>query len=181
VAILLTLAGTGARGALRRQEAPRGARRLVSEVRLRRSQAIGTARTLGLVFQRKAGAWRVSLCADGNGDGIGADDVRKGRDPLLDGPQPFSERYGGAAPGFHPSLESLTSPPPASEPLRSLDDPVRFGSADVITFNPRGQVSSGTLYLTDGRERQLAVVVYGATARVRVWEYDLRSRRWRPS
>ena len=63
-------------------------------------------------------------------------------------------------------------------PLAPLRDPVRFGRSDLITCNSRGVLASGTVYLTDGSDRQGAVVVYGATARVRIWEYDLGARRW---
>jgi hypothetical protein len=34
--------------------------------------------------------------------------------------------------------------------------------------------------MTDGLERQFAVVVFGMTGRIRVWEYDLGMRAWRP-
>ena len=56
---------------------------------------------------------------------------------------------------------------------------MRFGRSDLISFGPLGTASGGTLYLTDSRHRLYAVVLYGRTARVRVWRYDTREGRWK--
>jgi len=163
-----------------RQRVVVSAQGFVSELRLRRMQAIAGARRLGLAFERaEDGSWLVALHEDGDGDGIRADDRRRGRDPLLEGPVPFDERHGPASPGFLPGLEELDSPPPGSRPLDELDDPVRFGRGDVVAFGPRGTMTSGTLYLTDGVERQWAVVVHGPTGRLRRWEWLVDDERWR--
>jgi hypothetical protein len=60
-----------------------------------------------------------------------------------------------------------------------VDDPIRFGRGDLVAFSPLGSSSSGTIYLTDGRSELWAVVLYGATARVRVWRFDRTAGRWR--
>lgn len=173
------VAGVATRRAVTRASAVTTARAFAGELRLRRSQAIGRARSVGLAVTPRRGSWWVSVYEDGDGDGIRADDVARGTDPRRYGPVPFSARFGSARPGFLPGLRDLESPPPSGRALGELVDPVRFGSADVITFGPRGHARNGTLYLTDGRERQLAVVLHGASARVRVWEYDAVGRCWR--
>jgi hypothetical protein len=181
-ALLGMLAASGVLAAARavaRSRAPATAERFQSEVRWWRAQAIATATSLGLEVREGEGDWMVSVYEDGDGDGIRRDDVRAGRDRLREGPRPWSARMGEARPGFHPALSELRSPPPEGRPLGALVDPVRFGRSAYISFSPRGSVSPGTLYVTDGRERQVAVVVYGATGRVRVWEYDLRAAAWR--
>ncbi len=175
LAIIALLAASGTlavRRQIMRQQPLAAARRFASEVRLRRSEAIARARRIGLVFEETEEGWLVSLHEDGDGDGLRADDRRRGRDPRLDGPDAFRRRYGALGPGFLPTLEELSSPPPSSRRLSNLDDPVRFGRGDVVSFSPRGSATPGTLYLTDGDMRQLAVVVHGGSARVRIWEWD---------
>jgi hypothetical protein len=179
VAALLAASGTLAvRRQISRQQPVAAARRFASELRLRRSEAIARARRQGLVFEEMAGEWLVSLHEDGDGDGLRADDRRRGRDPLREGPMVFERRYGALGPGFLPALEELSSPPPSSRPLGDLSDPVRFGRGDVVSFSPRGSATPGTLYLHDGDLRQLAVVVHGGSSRVRIWEWLSSEDRW---
>ncbi|MEM7246124.1 MAG: hypothetical protein AAF533_12325 [Acidobacteriota bacterium] len=162
----------------RRQGALGAARGLAADIRFQRSVAIAQGRSRGLVLRELLGEWQVSVVADGDGDGLRADDRRLGRDPLLEGPMSLSRRYGPVAPGFLPALDGLRTPPPGSRPLIDFDDPVRFGRSDVIAAGPGGGTSSGTIYLTDGASRQLAVVVAGSTGRVRLLEWDRATRSW---
>jgi hypothetical protein len=55
---------------------------------------------------------------------------------------------------------------------------VQFGRSDVVSFSPRGASSSGTLYVTDGKDALYAVVVFGPTVRLRVWRFLRREHRW---
>lgn len=183
--LVTALATTGTIAVLRAlaaHEAPAAARTVLGDVRLQRQVAIARARRVGLVFDRRgAELWMVSLHEDGDGDGIRARDIASGRDPRLEGPESFAARYGGAAPGFLPEVHEaggLPSPPPSSRRVEDLSDPIRFGSSDIVSFGRRGRTSTGTLYLTDGRERQMAVVLYGMTGRARIWEYDPATETW---
>ena len=179
VASLAAVTSVARQRSLQRREAPTTARRAASERRLRRSQAVGRANAVGIALRRRGATWFVSAHEDGDGDGIRTDDMNRGIDRRIGDVQRFDDRYGEASPGFLPDLESLRSPPPVSQLLADLDDPVRFGRSDVISCGPRGTMTSGTLYMTDGRERQLALVVYGATGRLRLWEYDAARGAWR--
>ena len=49
---------------------------------------------------------------------------------------------------------------------------------DLVSFGPEGSASSGTLYVTDGRRGLFAVVLFGPTARLRVWRFNPEERRW---
>lgn len=184
VATLAALVLAGAAVAARRQIASETVSAtgsaLAGEVRALRARAIATGVAQGMVLRRSsATGWQVSLVEDGDGDGIRSEDLARGIDRVREGPADFATRYGGACPGFHPSLSELSSPPPVSQRLGLLDDPIRFGRSDTITCNSRGVLNSGTLYLTDGAVHQGAVVVYGSTARVRRWDYDFALERWR--
>ena len=180
LAVVLAGAVGSARRALARSRAETGARRLASDVRRQRSLAIATATARALSFERDAaGEWTVGLLLDGDGDGIRASDVALGIDAAVEGPEAFAARYGGVRLGFLPTIDTLRSPPPGSTPLGALTDPVRLGLSDVLVLTTRGSTTSGTLYLTDGTDRQFAVVVYGMTGRSRTWEYEARARQWR--
>ena len=56
---------------------------------------------------------------------------------------------------------------------------MRFGRSDLIAFAPTGRASTGTLYLTDRGESMAAIVVFGATGRLRVWQFRTRSASWK--
>ena len=163
---------------LRRARAPAAARAAASELRRARAEAVSRQRNVGLRFERlPGGAWSAELVEDGDGDGIRTADIRRGIDRVREGPWRVRDRW-GVEPGFVRGLTSLRSPPPDQQPLGSLDDPLRFGSTDIVSCSPRGTITPGTIYLTDGLERQFAVVAYGSTARVRVWEYVLPRGEW---
>ena len=60
----------------------------------------------------------------------------------------------------------------------AFTDGVRVGLSRLLTMNPNGTSSSGTVYVR-GRDRsQYAVRVLGATGRVRVLKYDYVRGRW---
>ena len=58
-----------------------------------------------------------------------------------------------------------------------FDDPIRIGSTDLLSFGPLGTATSGTLFLTDRHTRLYAVVLYGRTAKIRVWRFSMETGR----
>jgi hypothetical protein len=176
-AILLAGAVAMTGRAYQRWRAPAAMRVAESDFRRIRGEAVARRRNEGITFQRDgAGRWTMTFVEDGDGDGILTEDMRRGIDRVRQGPFLVRQRW-GVEPGFAGSLRTLRSPPPDPETIR-LDDPVKFGARDIVSCSPRGTITPGTVYLTDGTERQLAVVVYGATARVRAWEYLLGPGQW---
>jgi type II secretory pathway pseudopilin PulG len=165
-------------GGLReRAEVHGAARELASQLRRARSRAVAEGRSLALVFDHDARGWRVQLYADGDGDGVRADDRANGVDPPIGAPMRLKDRWDGVDLGF-PALPRIHKLPPASGWLASLDDPVQFGSTDVISFSPQGDASSGSLFVSDGRSVAEAIVLFGPTARVRVFRYDAAGEDW---
>jgi len=145
-------------------------RAVASDVRLARQRAVARARSTGILLERQAGGrYTLAIVEDGDGDGIRMEDLRRHVDVVIEGPVDVGARW-GAVPGFKAGLAQLRSPPPDSDRVDRFDDPVKFGSRDLIACGPHGTATSGTLYLSDGKHRQFAVVVYGATCRVRTWE-----------
>lgn len=154
-----------------------GTREMVSALRSARHRAIAESGTRGLVFRREGEDWSYTLHRDGDGDGLRMRDVQRGIDPRLDRPRRLSDRHPTVRPGFLPRPR-IRRIPPARGFLRDLDDPVRFGRSDLVSFSANGRCSSGTLYLTDGQDGQWAIVLYGVTGRIHVFRYDPEKERW---
>jgi hypothetical protein len=152
---------------------------LAAQLRVTRSRAVAEGRSLALVFDRDARGWRMRLYADGDGDGVRSDDRANGTDPMIGGVMRLTDRWEGVDLGF-PSLTRVHKLPPSTGWIAALDDPVVFGSTDVISFSSLGDASSGSLFVSDGRRCAEAIVLYGPTARVRNYRYDVAREGWLP-
>jgi hypothetical protein len=154
-----------------------GARQLALAFQAQRWKAVGHHRAHGLFFFETDGRWGWYEVADGNRNGLRTAEVRDGTDAVVSGPHFLEEKIQGVKLGFLPGAE-IPRIPPNRGTVGADGDPVRFGRSDLVSFSPLGSASSGTLYVTDGKHRQFGVVLFGPTARVRVWRYDDRSQRW---
>jgi len=153
-------------------------RELAAQMRLTRSRAVAESRSLALVFTHDARGWRYQTYADGDGDGVRSDDRASGLDPAIGSTVRIGDRWEGVDLGF-PVLSRIHKLPPATGWLTSTGDPVVFGSTDVVSFSPLGDASSGSLFVSDG-SIGAALVLYGPTARVRVYRYDVTREEWVP-
>jgi hypothetical protein len=163
-------------GALSRARVAAAGLDLAGELSRARSEAIASGVSVALRLTWSGGGYSFASYADGDGDGVRADDIAAGRDTLLRGPRDVKSRYEGIDFGL---LDvAIPEVPPGSGALPPHADPVRFGRSDIVTFTPMGTSSSGTLYVSDGHDAVVAVVVYGATGRIRTWRFDLDSWRW---
>jgi len=136
-----------------------------------RYRAIASAGCRGVLFDADGeGTLVYRVAADGNDNGIRRAEVDDGTDPVLVGPVSLPAEHGGVRFGI---LDTGLVPvlPPGSGTLANPIDPIRFGVADLASFTPRGTCSSGTVYLLSPRGRMRAVRLYGATGRIRVFDY----------
>ena len=137
-------------------------RGLIRQVRRR---AITERRYIGIVFTEKDGDVSFELFADGNGNGIRTQEMRRGIDTPY---QPnwhyrnrfIGVRYGGAA------------------TLAGRFPPLRFGRGSILSFSPTGTATSGTLFLSNDQGNLYAAIVAGVTGRVRLVRY--RAGKWEP-
>jgi hypothetical protein len=104
-----------------------------------------------------------SVYADGNDNGVRTTDIRAGIDRLVAGPIALSGGAPGVRIGINPNVPAL---PPDTGTL-DAEDPIRFGTSDMLSFSPLGTATPGTFYLA-GEGVQAAVRVTGGSARVRV-------------
>lgn len=140
------------------------AKRLQSLMFRCRASAIMNRRSTGLVFERRGdGSWRCYIAADGDGDGIQRRDLERSIDPVVSEVLEFATRTAGLG-----ILEDESVPDPSGHGwLRgNVDDPVRAGRGDIITFTPQGHATPSSVYLTDYRSRMRVLRVYGGTGRV---------------
>jgi hypothetical protein len=184
LAVVLALAGLSLSVALpalgvtlSRSRTGAAARDLAGDFARLRSSAIVERRRVGMRLGWSGGRYRYAYYADGDGDGIRSDDIAAGRDPLIGPARDLPSRFTGI--DFGLLDEAIPAVPPRRGVLLPGDDPVRFGRSDIVTFTPRGTASSGTLYISDGRDSVVAVVLYGHTGRIRIWRFDRATWLWR--
>lgn len=180
IAILAALILVGAPAAAHLRDAGRaaaGARWVATSFAAERWRAVTQARTGGYHFAAGSPGWTWLPVEDGNGNGLRTAEVRSGVDLSRGSRRRLAEDVSGVEFGI-PSGGPFPEAPPGTGTIGSGEDPVRFGRSDLVSFSPDGSSSSGTLYLTDGRDALCAVVLFGPTARVRVWRFDRRIGRW---
>jgi hypothetical protein len=176
---LMALAAVAPAAAYLRGEgrAAAGARHLAGRLAAARFKAVATRRGRGLFFEPAGGGWVWWDVEDGNGNGLRVAEIRRAVDRVVAGPHRLEHEVHGAFLGFPPRA-AVPRIPPASGALTPPFDPVRFGGASLVAFSPTGAASSGTLYVTDGERGLFGVVLFGPTARLRVWRFDAGARRW---
>ncbi len=143
-----------------------------------RSEALGRAGSVGILFTHGVlgDGWRFYV--DGGQQGIRSTEIAAGIDtPLGDAVDLRAQhpglRFGVLAGSPVPRI------PPASGWISASQDPIAFGASDIYSASPRGETSTGTIYMTDGQGMR-AIVAYGPTGRLRLWRYDARRGAWLP-
>lgn len=143
-----------------------------------RWRAVAQNRHHGLFFDTLEEGWVWFVVRDGNGNGLRTSEVRDGTDETLSGPHRLEDRIRGVGLAF-PEGAAIPGIPPRRGAIEHLEDPVKFGRSNIVSFSPLGSSSSGTLYVSDRASKLYGVVLFGPTARIRVWRYDVRERQWK--
>jgi len=119
-----------------------------------------------------------AIYRDGDGDGVRTADIDAGVDPLVGAPRRLQHFGRSVRFGFPPG-PAPRDPGSPGRRLDRLDDPIRFNRSDIASFSPLEGATPGTVYLTDGARRLVAVRVTGRTGRVRILTYDGARETWR--
>jgi type II secretory pathway pseudopilin PulG len=150
---------------------------LVGVLRLARSWAVRHNANVAVKFRTAAdGMVTFTLYRDGNANGVLTADINAGRDPQVEPPRRLSSFGRGVGFGFPPG--PAPTDPGSPGHLLTPVDPIRFNSSDLASFSPLGTSTPGSLYLTDGLKRLLAVRLDNRAGRVRVLAYDAAKRVW---
>ncbi len=142
-----------------------------------RSDAVMTGKATALVFdQLPSGGWRCTVVQDGDDDGVRRNDIAAGHDYQVGRILELEADKAGL--GLIPDCDI---PNPSGDGLLGgdLDDPVRVGSGNILTFTAQGTATSGTLYFSDGRQLMRAIRIYGITGRLRTLRWKIGCDRWR--
>ncbi|MEO8499276.1 MAG: GspH/FimT family pseudopilin [Vicinamibacteria bacterium] len=105
---------------------------------------------------------------DGNGNGVLSLEIAVGVDKRIAGPFRLDAGHSGVEVGVLPDA-------PSPDGGRLGPEPIRFGSARMVSFSPLGTGTPGTFYLRTGSS-MAGVRVTGGSARVRIM--ILRGKRW---
>lgn len=146
---------------------------LASLLHLARLEAVKRQANVALRFEDEGSDVRLTLYADGNGNGVRTLDIEAGVDGVI---RP-AEGIGQQSPGVRFAMADGI--PDVDGDRSGGRDPVRVGRSGMVSFSPVGTSSSGTAYLLGRGRRQFAVRVLGPTARIRVFEYHFPSGEWR--
>ena len=150
------------------------ARYLEARIADARMRAVRRATRVALRFEPVRGGYAVAEYADGNGNGVRTADIASGMDPQLAPARTLGEMFQGVSFGLLPGI------PPSDDDRADDDrDGVRVGSARLLSVDPDGTATSGSLYV-HGRDLQCAVRILGATGRTRMLRFDRRRGRWMP-
>lgn len=133
-----------------------------------RHRAVAETRTHGVIFRKEREGWTWAVYRDGDGDGLRKSDRVKGIDECIRGPYLVAQRWPGVRLAVPPGRPAK-GPPPGHLDLGN-GDPVRLGPHDIVSFTPKGTSSPGSIYLSSG-DRYWALVLYGPTVRIRIWEW----------
>ncbi|HBL28667.1 MAG TPA: hypothetical protein DD490_17665 [Acidobacteria bacterium] len=167
---LLDLSG-GLRLALAAQE-------LGGTLRLARSEAARRGQNVAVKLRPGAeGNATWTLYRDGDGDGVLNRDIERGVDPAFSTPRPVQYLDSQVRVGFPPGRR-VRDP---GSPRRWLPtrDPIRFNESDLASFTPLGQSTAGSVYLTDGKDRLVAVRLFNRTGKVKIIVYDFEREIWK--
>jgi type II secretory pathway pseudopilin PulG len=148
-------------------------RYVASRLQQTRMEAVNRASDTALRFARSGPSYGYAIYLDGNGNGVRSVDIQSGVDREIHQTERLSDRFPGVEFGALPALPSVD--PSAAPPG---NDPIRFGSSDLVSFSALGTSSPGSLYILGPNGRQFVIRVFGETGRLRILRFETPGRRW---
>jgi type II secretory pathway pseudopilin PulG len=151
---------------------------LAGVLHLARASAVRLDANVAVKFRTaQDGTVTFTLYRDGDGDGVLNRDIDSGVDRPLGPPRRLDNLGRGVGFGFPPG--PLPADPGSPGHLLAPGDPIRFNSSDLASFSSLGTSTPGSLYLTDGVKRLLAVRVANRAGKVRILTWLPERRIWR--
>jgi prepilin-type N-terminal cleavage/methylation domain-containing protein len=131
-----------------------------------RTLAVTRDRNVAMRFTQEGdGRWAWTVYEDGDRDGVRNDDIQKGVDRRIVARRGI--QYAPARIG----VPDAPVPDPMNGSTLQTRPPVRYGNSMLCSFSRQGEVTNGSLVLTDGRDAAI-VRTYGTTGRVAVLRWD---------
>lgn len=176
IALASVMAGFAVPALLAGVDANRGAaaaRYLAARMYETRFEAVKRSAFVALRFQAVGDDYTFTPVLDGNHNGVRTADIASG----IDRPIGDRSRLGHLFTGVTFGLDSKVGPIDGGSSGNAAD-PIRLGASDILSFNPNGSSSSGTVYLRSRNGRHFAVRILGATGRTRVFAFNASKKKW---
>jgi hypothetical protein len=175
VAVVVTVTGVAiplTTSALDELRAAMAARYVAGTIVGARLDALQRSARVGLRFEAAGSDYAFATYMDGNRNGVRTAEILDGTDPPLKPRARLADHFGDVRFGLGAGVPDLDG-------ARQLEeaDGVRIGTPRILTLDPNGTATPGTLYIR-GRRSQYAVRVLGATARTRIFRYHAGAHGW---
>jgi hypothetical protein len=161
-------------GGLDRARAAAAARYVAARLANARFEAVKRSAFVAIRFTQDASGYWLRTYVDGNGNGVLSADIGTGIDPPISTPERLDYHFSGVTFGIQPNVTGLDP----GEPFNSAD-PIQIGASTLLSFNPNGSSTPGTLFICGRRASQFAVRVLGTTGRTRVFRFSFEEGVWR--
>jgi hypothetical protein len=145
-----------------------------SRIALARFDAVRRSTFVAIQFVNTPEGYRFRTYLDGNRNGVLSRDIARGIDPPITTELRLDEQFPGIAFGIYPGVTAI-------DPGETMNasDPIQIGNSTLMSFNPNGSCTAGTLYIRGPRANQFAVRVLGVTGRSRILHFDFQEQKWR--
>lgn len=148
------------------------ARYLSNRLMLARFEAIKRSRFVAVQFVEKPDGYWFRTYVDGNANGVLARDIARGADLAITAPERLDQNFPGTMFGIFSNVTAIVPGDPFSPA-----DPIQIGQSTLLSFNPNGSSTGGSVYIR-GAHSQFAVRVLGVTARSRIFRFDFGDGKW---
>jgi type II secretory pathway pseudopilin PulG len=177
ISLIVIVAGAAiplAHGSVDRSRTAAAANYVAGRMARARFEAVQRSAFVAISIVEAADGYWLRAYVDGNGNGVLNRDIARGIDRPTTNAEKLEHHFPGVTFGIEPNVTSLDS-------AQTLDtsDPIRIGTSTLLSFNPNGSSSSGTVFIRGQRASQFAVRVLGATGRTRVFQFNFEDRTWR--
>jgi hypothetical protein len=150
-------------------------RYLSARLHAARFEAIRRNHVVAVHVDDEEAGYAFTLVRDGNGNGVLQRDIDLGIDIPLAPPDRLDHHFSGVTFRVRADVPDIDG----AGMLGEGSDPVRTGRSALISFNPIGGCTSGTLYVAGQHGPQGAVRLLGATGRIRAMWFDDGTGQWR--
>jgi hypothetical protein len=127
---------------------------------------------VGLRFESNDDDYGFTAVVDGNSNGLRTSEIVDGLDFPLGPKEQLRSNFSNVTCGILPGVPDADGVPAGGT------DGVRVGASRIVSMNPNGSATSGTIYLHGRHGTQYAVRVLGATGRIRILKFLEGSRQW---
>lgn len=177
IGILLIVGGAAvplAHGSVERSRVAGAAGYVAGRLAVARMEAVRRSAHVAIRIVQTSGGYSLRSFVDGNANGVLTRDIASGVDAAISAEERLEHHFSGIAFCILPNVSAVDR----AEMLET-SDPIQIGPTSLVSFNPAGSSTSGTLFVCRASGNQFAVRLLGITGRSRVLRFDFGDRQWR--